>query len=128
MDFFASTDTETLPIFGDSAHSITIKRELTAADEKKVTFSALINKFRNTKPEDGGDVEQVFDIDIETAAFRKVEVWLVDWTLPKPIDTPKAKRDALKALKPSVFAEIARVIDEYVKGREEKKVLSSTPA
>jgi hypothetical protein len=69
-----------------------------------------------------------FTLDLDGAAFRKVELYLVDWNLPdkngKTIeikDSEPMKRTSLRALLPDVFGQIEKAIDGYVIEQQAKK-------
>lgn len=122
MEFFASTETETLTPFADAPDRwITVKRELTAGEDRQLAYSALV---RTTRPieVDGSMANALgFSMDIDKAAFVKVGLYLVDWNLPgadgKTIEiaaSPAAKFTALRNLKPDVFRAIEVAIDTYV--------------
>jgi len=129
--FFTNTDTTTLPIF-DGEATITVKQELNAGDSKQMQSSALRRMIPGST--DGNSTGVTYDVDFAVAAFAKVMTYLVDWTLvdakgkPVAIDTPKLMTAALRELRPDVFAEIERVIDEFVlaTGKKNLKADSAT--
>ena len=115
--FFVDPGSEALPLFDDGLYWIKVKKELTAGEAKQIAqgaFSRLVQVGTKEEP------SAAWDLNFEAAAFQKVLLYLVDWNVPdkdgKTVDitvSPKAKRDAVKALRSDAFAEIERVIDAY---------------
>jgi hypothetical protein len=134
MQFLASTETDKLhPFDGNTDIWIDIKRELTAGEERQITGAAFRRASRPVT-EDGGETRMSFDLDYGLAGFMKVAIYLDDWNLTgldgKPLDisTSGKKIDALKNLRPDVFAAIESAIDTAVAARhEEKKLQSGSP-
>ena len=126
MQFFSQVVVERLPLFEDSGFWIDVKSELSAGDVKKLSLSALKHARQDKS---GEEMQTVFDVDIEAAAFTKVAIYLVDWNVTgqddKVVDisTPKKKLDALKAMTAPGYAEIERAIDAHAEAHQEKKVL-----
>lgn len=127
-ELFVTPETVKLPIFDDGTYWIEVKKQLNAGESKQIAAGA----FKSMTPTKDGVAS--YDIDLEVAAFRKVAVYLLDWNLARdgktiPIDTPKSKYDALKALHTDVYAEIERVVDAHVIQEQEKKATagSATP-
>ena len=124
--WFVTPEEVKLPLFDDGQCWITVRKQLTAGEEKKLSTGAL----KRMSPSGAGtDAFSVaYDVDFEAAAFNKILVYLLDWNVPdnngkaKSIDTPKAMSASLRALHPEVFKEIERVIDEHVEAQQEKKV------
>lgn len=130
MDFFAGNETDTLYPFGGTDYWITVKRELTAGEDRAVTHSALRKGSREIIDGKMNENEVGFEIDLDNAAFRKVATWLHDWNLCGPdkktvdISSDAKKVSALRGLKPEKFTLIEKAIDAYVEARVvEKKVL-----
>jgi hypothetical protein len=132
--FFVVPEETTLPLFDDGAYWVKVKKTLNAGESRQLAQSA----FSRVSPTGTPDNPSVaFDINIEAGAFGKIMIYLLDWNLPDAagktvaIDTPKAKRDALRALAPDVFVEIERVIDAHAAAKDpavkDPNVLSSTP-
>jgi|TARA_R110000744_G_scaffold64791_2_gene133233 hypothetical protein len=126
--WFVTPEEVTLPLFDDGECWITVRKQLTAGEEKRLSTSAL----KRMSPTGAGtdDFAVAYDVDFEAAAFNKILVYLLDWNVPTAngkvavIETPKAMAAALRAMHPSVFAEIERVIDEHVQENVEKKATS----
>jgi hypothetical protein len=115
--FFVEPETVRLPLFDDGLFWVSVKKELTGGEQKQITFSPFGKATRT-----GGDEESnlAWDMNFEGAAFLKILLWLVDWNVPdnvgKTVDivtSPKAKKDALKALTVDALKEIERVIDAH---------------
>lgn len=135
MDFFASTETDSLNPFPDAPDVwITVKRELTAGEDRQLAYSALV---RTTRPieADGSMANALgFSMDIDKAAFVKVGLYLVDWNLPGTdgktlpiITSPAAKFSALRNLKPAIFRAIEVAIDMHVDALVAQKKTVSPP-
>jgi len=114
--FFVEPDPVTLPLFDDGQYWISVKKELNAGEDKQLSQGAFTKLTRLSQD----DSSPALSMDLEAAAFRKVLLYLLDWNVPdkagKTVDitvSPKAKMDALKALKPAAFREIERVIDAH---------------
>jgi hypothetical protein len=127
--FFVVPEDVTLPLFDDGAYWVKVKKTLNAGESRQLSQSA----FSRVSPTGTPDNPSVaFDINVEAGAFGKIMVYLLDWNLPDAagktvaIDTPKAKRDALRALAPDAFAEIERVIDEHASVKD-PNAPTSTP-
>ncbi len=135
MDFFASTDTDTLHPFPEQPDVwITVKRELTAGEDRQLAYSALV---RTTRPiEADGTMANAlgFSMDVDKAAFVKVSLYLVDWNLPgadgktvEILSSSAAKVTALRNLKPAIFRAIEVAIDAYVTARLAQKKTAGSP-
>lgn len=131
MEFFASIEVERLYPFGDQEFWIEVKRDLTAGEEKQITGAAFRRASRSA--EDGESSRLAFDLDYGLAAFTKVAAYLKDWNLPGPdgktvdIASSRTKADALRNLKPAVFAAIEQAIDTFVLARREEKKVPAGP-
>lgn len=124
-ELFITPDTTQLPLFDDGQYWIVVKRQLTAGESKQLYAAGIRRMSSGT---DGQGVPG-YEVDLASAAFEKVALYLLDWNLTEhaKIDTPKAMRDTLKALTPEVFNEIERAISVHVLAQQEKKLLSKTP-
>ena len=119
-----------LPLFDDGECWITVRRQLTAGEEKRLSTGAL----KRMSPTGAGTeaFAVAYDVDFEAAAFNKIIIYLLDWNVPdtngksKSIDTPKAMAASLRALHPDVFKEIERVIDQHVDTMQEKKATTGS--
>jgi hypothetical protein len=114
--FFVDPEVVALPLFDDGQHWIKVKQQLTAGEARQLlqgAFSRMVQAGTQAEP------SVAFDLNFEAAAFLKVMLYLVDWNIPdkagKTVDisTPKAMRDALKAMRQDAFKEIERVIDAH---------------
>ena len=128
---FVVPEVVTLPLFDDGLYWISVKKGLNAGEAQQLAQSAFTRVSPTGTPEAPG---VAFDLNLEAGAFAKILIYLVDWNLTDatqktvPIDTPKAKREAVRALDPDVFAELERVIDVHVEARSrEKKRQNGSP-
>lgn len=102
---------------------ITVKADLNAGEQRQLAFGGIR---RLDTVETGGQVVSAFDVDLEAGSFQKVRIYLLDWNLTDhygktvPIETPKAQRDALRALTGELYREIERVIDQHAAAQEKK--------
>lgn len=120
-ELFVEPDSVTLPLFDDGVYWIIVKKQLNSGESKQFAAAGIKRLSRGPNGIDPG-----YDVDMENAAFIKVAVYLQDWNLSKngkvvPIDTPKAKVDALRATHPDIMAEVERVIGIHVLEMQEKK-------
>ena len=91
---------------------IEVKKRLNQGEKKRVTSAA----FSTMSHGRGEDDNVQFNVNLEHAAFEKVRVWLVDWSLsdfnnnklPVNVDTFRALGD--------VYDVIEKKIDEHSKG------------
>lgn len=127
---FVTPEAMTVPLWDDGVYWVSVKRQLNAGEARQLSVGAF-SRMNRTGTLDAPGVS--FDIDPDAGTFAKVLIYLLDWNLSDPsgktvpIDSPKAKRDALKALHPDVFAEIERAIDAHVDARaQEKKLLTGS--
>ena len=129
---FVVPDSVTLPLFDDGALWIKVKKQLNAGEMRQLAQSA----FSRVSPAGTPEAPTVaFELNLESGAFAKMLLYLEDWNLTDAsgktvaIDTPKAKRDAVKALDQDVAQEIERVIDVHVEAvSQEKKQKTGPPA
>jgi len=119
---FADQETPvTLPLFDDGVYWISVKPELNAGEDKQLKLAAF-TRLQQTGSKD--DPSVAWDMNLEVAAFMKITLYLLDWNLTDKsgktvaINTPKAKRDALRNLKSSVLSEIERVVDAHALEQE----------
>ncbi len=130
-ELFVSTESDQIPLFDDGVYWIAVKRQLNAGEAKQLQMGALRRVSPTGQNTDTPSV--TYDLDVDLAAFQKVLVYLLDWNLVGPdgktkaIDTPKEKREAVRALHPAVFAEIERAVDAHVQAQE-KKAPNGSPA
>lgn len=129
MEFFAGTETDTIYPFDNREYWVSVKRELTAGEDRAIAHAALRKGTREVAQDGVVSGEVGFVIDLDRAAFTKVALWMHDWNIPdaskKPVDvsSEQKKFHALRALKPEVFRQIEVALDAYVAEKEaEKKV------
>lgn len=134
MEFFATTETDQVYLFGGTEYWIAIKKGLTAGEERQLQGAALRRISRPTNA-DGTIGDSVgFDLDLDRAAFTKVAVYLSDWNITgrdgKTVEIKSMARkvDALRDLNPDVFTAIEKAIDDYVLARLQEKKAQSTPS
>ena len=128
---FVVPEIVTLPLFDDGAFWVSVKKHLNAGEVRQLAQGA----FTRVSPTGTPDAPSVaFDLNMEAGAFQKILLYLLDWNLADAagktvaIDTPKAKRDALRALDPDLFTEIERVIDAHSEQvAQAKKLQSGSP-
>lgn len=127
MEFFAASGVDRRYLFGGSDYWIDIKQELTAGEARKLAHSGVRRLSRPVLADESVG-ELGMELDLEAAAFTKVALYLVDWNLSGPdgktvtiAGLGREKWDALRNLKPDVFAEIERAIDEEVQARADAK-------
>ena len=113
---FVAPETVTLPLFDDGQYWVKVKKQLNAGESRQLAQGAFTRVSQSGTKE---DPSVAFDLNIEAGAFGKILIYLEDWNLTDAsgktvsIDTPKSKRDALRALDPEMFEEIERVIDAH---------------
>lgn len=131
---FVVPEVVTVPLFDDGTYWIRVKKQLNAGEARQLAHGAF-SRVSNTGTPD--DPLMAFDLNLEAGAFAKVLLYLVDWNLADAdgktvtIDTPKTKRDAVRALDPAVYAEVERAIDAHVEAvaQEKKQQIGSlTPS
>jgi len=124
VEFFVTTDTTKLYPFGDGDHWIEVKQRLTAGEERRIATTMFSGARQRGANEDR---EVSFDIDLDSAAFVKVAVYLVEWNVPGPngrplpLNTMREKFDALRAMDPDAYRMIEKAIDAHVATQEEEK-------
>lgn len=122
--FFANDDVDKLEPFEDKTYWITVRQELTAGQDRAIKHAALRKSSREINDDGTLSSNEIgFTLDLDSAAFMKVAMWLVDWNVPGPdgrtrdISTMAKKTQELKALTPVAFTAIETAIDEHVKNR-----------
>lgn len=128
---FVVPDAVTLPLFDDGAYWILVKKQLNAGEARQLAMGSFS---RVTPSGTSEEPSMAFDLNLEAGAFQKILIYLLDWNLTDAsgktvvIDTPKAKRDAVRVLHPDVFAELERVIDAHVEAEAQlKKTKAGSP-
>ena len=121
---FATSDTTKIPLDGDTW--IIVRNELSHAEQRLIALGSFRRLYR--------DDEQFVELDPRAAADQKMLTYLVDWNLVGPdgktivINSPDAKRDAVKNLTPAHYAALEERIDEHVEAMAKKKMIGGEPA
>ena len=99
---------------------IEIKKRLTVAEERKLLTSGF-KRGRSVRSEnEGTDVD--FEMDLSAFDLKKVETYLLDWSLKDDNDKPVAvSYEAICALDPEAFDEIKGAIDKHTAAMEQEK-------
>ena len=133
--YFVEVDHERLPLDlshlnpsdPTAAHQwIDVKRELNYAETQQLRSAGL----KTIKRSGGLGVdanETEIGIDYGSFDLAKLEMWLVEWSLPGKNGRPqKCDRAAIDHLRPEVAHVILAVLDEYTEKLERSKKVMST--
>ena len=100
---FVVPDAVTVPLWDDGVYWIRVKKQLNAGEARQLAFGAYTRMSQSGPPE---APSVAYDLNIEAGAFGKILIYLLDWNLTDAtgktvaIETPVAKRDAVRALDP----------------------------
>ncbi len=123
---------KTIQIEISDGDTITIKRELTVGEQKRM-FAAGLKQMTAS-----GENEPKFDIDPVEMSFAKINAYLVDWSFVEPslnkngdqitgtdgkpeVVPVDLSEDAIRNLDEATFEEIEKAIDEHTEQLDKEK-------
>jgi hypothetical protein len=127
---------KTIQIDISDGDTISVKRELTVGERKRM-FAAGLKQMTAS-----GENEPKFDIDPVEMSFAKVKEYLVDWSFVEPslnksgeqiigkdgkpeVVPVELTEDAIRNLDEATFEEIEKAIDEHTEQLEKEKKAAS---